>query len=70
MKKGMNFKNAALLSVSLAASAFVSCIQNDIPYPKIVADITAFKVSGQKSDAVINTPDRSVTVDLADTVDL
>ena len=70
MKKGMNFKIAALLSVSLAASAFVSCIQNDIPYPKIVADITAFKVSGQKSDAVINTTDRSVTVDLADTVDL
>lgn len=70
MKKGMNFKIAALLSVSLAASAFVSCIQNDIPYPKIVADITAFKVSGQNGDAVINTTDRSVTVDLADTVDL
>lgn len=70
MKKGMNFKIAALLSVSLAASAFVSCIQNDIPYPKIVADITAFKVSGQKGDAIINATERSVTVDLADTVDL
>ena len=70
MKKGMNLRFAALLSAVLAASAVVSCIQNDIPYPKIVADITAFKVSGQKGDAIINATERSVTVDLADTVDL
>lgn len=59
----------AVLTPLLFAAA-VSCINNDIPYPKIVAEITAFRVEGQTSDAVINTTDRSVTVDLADTVDL
>ena len=46
------------------------CIQNDIPYPTIIADITAFEVSGQKSPANINTANRTVTVEMADTADL
>ena len=44
----------AVLTPLLFAAA-VSCINNDIPYPKIVAEITAFRVEGQTSDAVINT---------------
>lgn len=49
---------------------FCGCIQNDVPYPTVQADITAFAVAGQTSAATINNKDFIVTVDLADTVDL
>lgn len=70
MKGYMNLKHRAALSTLFLASVLISCIKNDIPYPKVAGDITAFRVSGQKGSAVINASERSVTVDLADTVDL
>ncbi len=54
-------------AVSLLAGA---CIKNDIPYPRIQAAITAFEVYGQTAAAVINTDRQTVTVDIADTVDI
>lgn len=65
-------KRFGIFCAIVAAFCFVvcGCIENDIPYPIIKADITAFKVSGQKEAANINTADRLITVDLADTVDI
>ena len=57
---------AALLLFALVAG----CIKNDVPYPVIEAAITVFRVQGQKGAANINVAERSVTVDLADTVDV
>ncbi len=59
-----------ILTLFAALFALAGCIENDIPYPIITADITAFEVSGQKSAANINTAERKVMVDLADTVDI
>lgn len=47
-----------------------SCINNDIPYPVIPMQITAFKVDGQLGNAVIDNSNRTVTVTVADTVNL
>lgn len=66
----MSVSHRAVLSILFLASLLPSCIKNDIPYPRVVGEITAFRVSGQKGSAVINASERSVTVDLADTVDL
>lgn len=49
---------------------FYSCLENDTPYPVIKLDITALEVDGQVGSAVISTEDRTVTVTLADTVNL
>lgn len=56
--------------VAVLCLTVCGCIKNDIPYPVVKADITAFKVSGQREAANINAADRVVTVDLADTVDI
>jgi len=45
------------------------CIENDIPYAIVVADITAFEVEGQLADAAIDKTKRQVTVELDETVD-
>lgn len=47
-----------------------SCINNDIPYPVIPMQITAFEVDGQLGTAAIDNSTRTVTVTLADTVNL
>ena len=50
---------------------FVSgCIVNDIPYPKVVAEISSFEVSGQIGESKINKEKRIVEIELADSVDL
>ena len=60
------FFNIVTLLVVIIAS---SCIKNDIPYPRIVADITAFQVRGQIS-STIDIANKTVKLDLADTVNL
>lgn len=45
------------------------CIKNDIPYPSVVADITAFEVGGAIS-TTIDPAHRSVNLELADSVNL
>ncbi|WP_455592136.1 PCMD domain-containing protein [Bacteroides sp.] len=47
-----------------------SCIKNDIPYPYIIGEITAFEVEGQGVEAVISKNNRTVTVFVGDTVDI
>lgn len=50
--------------------AFSSCVKNDLPYPVVRLSITGFEVNGQIGSAVINNEERTVTVDLLDSVDL
>ncbi|HIR95819.1 MAG TPA: PCMD domain-containing protein [Candidatus Coprenecus stercorigallinarum] len=59
-----------LLGVLLLAATVSGCIKNDIPYPRLQGNITAFEVEGQLSAAVIDSAALTVTVDMADTVDL
>ena len=47
-----------------------SCIDNDIPFPIIVAEIVEFEVEGQVGEAQIDVDTRSVNFEVADTVDL
>ena len=44
------FFNIVTLLVVIIAS---SCIKNDIPYPRIVADITAFQVMWQIFSTIV-----------------
>ena len=46
-----------------------SCIKNDISYPRIIAEITAFEVEGQKN-VTIDPATRSVLVELGETADI
>lgn len=52
----------------LGLSTLVSCIKNDIPYPRIQANFATFKISGQSKDADIDTVTRTVTVYLPETL--
>lgn len=54
-----------MISIILA----VSCIENDMSYPRIVADITAFEVEGQKN-VTIDPSHRTVLVELGETADI
>ena len=60
-------KRAILVVISLVMA--VSCIKNDMSYPRIVAEITAFAVEGQKS-VEINASDRTVSVILEEMADI
>ena len=46
------------------------CIENDVPYPIVVADITAFEVEGQTGVSVIDTKNRTVGVTLGEGADI
>ncbi len=59
-----------VLCTSLALLFISGCIINDIGYPYRFGAITAFEVSGQLSDAVIDNQNLTVTVDIVDSVDL
>lgn len=60
--------------LSIAAFAVVvilgSCIRNDIPIARVEADVTAFAVSGQVGEAVIDKASRTVTVEVDESVDI
>lgn len=66
----MRPKIPALVLLCIAAAAVQGCIKNDIPYPRLQGNITAFEVEGQAAAAVIDSTAMTVTVDLADTVDM
>ncbi len=51
-------------------AATVSCIRNDIPYPRIQPNFVTFNVKGQNRDADIDSATRSVTIHLPETVDI
>ena len=54
----------------ILAGLLSSCIENNVPYPIIKLDITALEVEGETTGAVISTENRTVTVTLADTVNM
>ncbi len=54
----------------LFAFLLSGCIQNDIPYPRIKAQILGITTEGQIGTAVIDNGNCSVAIELADTVDL
>lgn len=69
-KQVFSFLGAALLMTACA-------IRNDIPYPIIEADILSMEVDGQRAastggstQATISTKDQTVTIYVADTVDI
>lgn len=49
---------------------FSSCLKNDIPYPVIQLFVTDLKANGMMGNAIIANDDRTVTITLADTVNL
>ena len=59
-----------IFSVSFIVCLFSSCINNDLPYPVITLEILNFEVEGQNGNAIIDKNNRTVTVDLQETVDL
>ena len=52
------------------ALLLASCIQNDIPYPRIKAQILAIAARGQVGTATIDNATQTVRIELADTVDM
>lgn len=67
MKKVNTYITGLLLAL---AGLLTSCLENDVPYPTVKLDITAFEVAGETTGAVISTENRTVTVTLADTVNM
>ena len=62
------FKHIALLA--LASLLVGSCIENDIPYPLIFGEIIEFEVDGQIGEAQIDASTRTISIEVADSVDL
>ncbi len=58
-----------IIILSIGLTLLNSCIENDIPYPRIQANFAAFEVEGQSQPAVIDTVTRNVIVYLPETVD-
>ena len=58
------------LFLFLSVFALGASIQNDIPYPYIKGEITAFEVEGQTGDAEINKNSRTIAVEVGDEVDI
>lgn len=56
------------LAILLTLSLFLSCIENDIPYPIVKGDILEFEVAGQNS-CEINAKDQTVVVEFYEGVD-
>lgn len=69
MKQCIKFINKAFFALILSLPFLSSCIENDIPYPTLLGEITAFEVKGQIS-TVIDPAARTVKIQLVDTVNL
>lgn len=70
MKARYSIKTGAFLLT--AAALLTGCISNDIPFPVVKGEFTAFEVQGQLPDqaAEIKTATREVVVRLADTTNI
>lgn len=55
--------------IMLTSVLAASCIENDLSYPRVLADITSFAVEGQKS-VEISASERTVSVILEETADI
>ena len=64
-------RNYIHIIYSLLCTLLLSaCIKNDIPYPRIKAQILGISADGQIGTAAIDNDKRMVTMELSDTVDL
>ena len=64
-------RNDIHIIYSLLCTLLLSaCIKNDIPYPRIKAQILGISADGQIGTAAIDNDKRMVTMELSDTVDL
>ena len=68
MKK--QIRNILYLIFPLSLLALQGCIENDIPYPRIPAQILSVDAIGLTQAPIINNETQSVELILADTVDL
>lgn len=65
------FKNISAAAVAAAAILLAGgCIHNDLPYPRIQANITDMMVEGQSAPAVIDPQTRTVTLTMGEEADL
>lgn len=70
MNNIVNMKQISLLMCTGILSIILNaCMSNDIPYPVIEANFETFEVEGQLAAPVINTKDRTVSIQLNDAVD-
>ncbi len=68
MKRYLKHILSAIIIASIALTT--SCIENDIPYPRIQADILSLDVVGMVEAPIINKENRTIELVLADTVNL
>lgn len=64
---GKQLRNIIMLMMSMAAA--VSCIENDLSYPDVTAEIVGFEVEGQKSVS-IDKDSRTISIVMGETADL
>ncbi len=58
-----------ILLIGVITLLFPSCIKNDVPYPRIKAQILEIEAEGQVGNAVIDNANQTVTFVLADNID-
>ena len=58
------------ITIIAAVLALSSCIKNDIPYPVVGLEILDIEIEGAVGEPVINRTNRSITVELAENVDI
>ena len=61
------------VAISLLLLIFMglsSCLNNDIPYPRIQAGFATFTVDGQTGETIIDNDKRTVTVELNEKTDI
>lgn len=63
-------KTLQLVAVLCSTIALQGCIENDIPYPRIQAQILSIEAQGLASPAIIDNELQQVTLVMADTIDL
>lgn len=61
---------ALAAATATAAMALTGCLSNDLPYPKIQPNFTAFMVEGMSATAQIDTVRRTITLPLGEEVDI
>lgn len=59
-----------LIAILFGLSVLNSCIDNDIPYPRIKMNFTAFEIEGQIAKTEIDTVNNLVTIPIGETVNL
>lgn len=65
-----NIKYITLLITSVMVLHLTGCIENDIPYPRIPAQILSIKAEGMIGDAVINNEEQTVVLNMSEDVNL